>query len=107
MPSSSGLRAIRAIAQHTDREANRRALLEALRDHPGQPTHLSSSGLSTTVRYDGLEARAPHGAEPRYSIYLYSLGQWLSVSEATLEQYLAMYGPYTYTWADTEVPDGG
>uniref|UniRef100_A0A7C3I113 Uncharacterized protein n=1 Tax=Meiothermus ruber TaxID=277 RepID=A0A7C3I113_MEIRU len=101
MPSARALAAQRAGSK----SANLEAAFKFIHDHPGQPVLLNSPGNSATVRYDDLEATPDGGAEPSYSVYLYSLKEWLPLSYRTLRSYLEMYGPYT--WEVTDVRSEG
>lgn len=97
MPSAKALAAQRAGSK----SANLEAAFQFIHDHPGQPVLLKSAGNIVTVRYDDLETTPDGGVEPSYSVYLYSLKEWLSLSQRTLRGYLEMYGPYT--WEETDV----
>lgn len=93
MPSAQALARQRAAQQ---RAVNNTAeAVRFLNDHEGQPVLLRSSRIEVLARYDGLTQDSGH-VEPLYALHLPSNGDWLQVGRATLEDYLNLYGPYTW-----------
>ena len=93
MPSARGLRAQKQT--QPDRGANLQQLLSFLRERPGVAVNIRSPQLETAVRFNGLEEENGQ-VQPRYGLYLYTLREWLDISEATFRTYLGQYGPYTW-----------